>query len=102
MVRWPGTRVLWPELVTGETDIGMAWDPSRVPEQHRAWFTDHDPILRFARELLQAGAASPTALREVDQRVRAEIEEAIAFAANSPFPSPESALERVFARSRQA
>jgi pyruvate dehydrogenase E1 component alpha subunit len=33
----------------------------------------------------------------IDQAVRAEIDRAVAFAAESPFPAPEEALEDVFA-----
>lgn len=27
-VRWPGSRPIWPQLVTGETDLRMAWEPA--------------------------------------------------------------------------
>lgn len=96
-VRWPGSRVLWPELVTGETDITMAWKPERIPQENQAWFTTNDPVLRLVRELMKAGAASSEALGQIDGEVRAKIEHAIRFAIDSPFPVPESALDNVFA-----
>ena len=30
-VRWPGNRPLWPQLLTGETNLAMAWDGSQIP-----------------------------------------------------------------------
>ena len=54
-VRWPGSRPLWPQLVTGATDVAMAWDPSRIPDEYRAWHERQDGVLRFVRELLVDG-----------------------------------------------
>ncbi len=96
-VRWPGSRPLWPELVTGETDVAMAWDAGRIPELHRAWHEAQDGLLRFTRVLLQAGHLTPDAALRVDGEVRARIQAAVRFALESPLPRPEAALDHVFA-----
>lgn len=96
-LRWPGSRPLWPALVTGETDLAMAWDEGRIPEEHGEWHRRHDCLLRFARELLRAGYATPEGLLAIDGRVREEVDRAVRFALESPYPPPESALEGVFA-----
>ena len=95
--RWPGSRPLWPALLTGVTDLAMAWDPARIPVEHREWHTTHDCVLRYARELLAAGAVTTEALQHLDGQVRAEIARGRTFALESPEPAPEAALEDVFA-----
>jgi TPP-dependent pyruvate/acetoin dehydrogenase alpha subunit len=96
-VRWPGSRPLWPELSTGETDLARAWDPGRIPEQHGEWHRTQDGLLRFTRELLQAGHLTSDGVLQLDREVQAEIEQAVRFAMESPAPAPEAALEDVFA-----
>jgi pyruvate dehydrogenase E1 component alpha subunit len=96
-IRYPGTRPLWPTLDSGETDLAYAWDPASIPEAFHEWHAEQDGLLRYARDLLAAGAASQEALLEIDRAARARIDEAAAFALDSPFPEPATALEGVFA-----
>lgn len=96
-VRWPGSRPLWPQLVTGRTDVAMAWEPARIGAEHRAWHERQDGLLRFVRELLAAGATSPAEVLAIDGEAVAEMERAVRFALESPFPDPEEALDDVFA-----
>ena len=56
-----------------------------------------DPIPRFRTRLVEMGIFSAEEAEGIDQAVRAEIDRAVAFAAESPFPAPEEALEDVFA-----
>ena len=95
--RWPGSRPLWPELLTGVTEVAMAWDPSRIRTDHADWHTTHDCVLRFTRELLAAGVATREQVVELDAEVRAEMARASRFAVESPEPVPEGALADVFA-----
>jgi TPP-dependent pyruvate/acetoin dehydrogenase alpha subunit len=95
--RWPGNNPLWPELVTGVTDVRMATDERSTEGEYRDWFENHDPVLRFARTLAIGGSAAKTRLRALDAQTRARIETAVRFALESPLPSAESAFERVFA-----
>jgi len=97
VVRWPGSRPLWPDLVTGETDLAMAWDPARIPAEHADWHASHDGLLRFTRDLLGAGLAGPDEILAIDGDVRRTVAEATRFALESPYPAPAVALEDVFA-----
>ena len=95
--RFAGTQPLWPTLPTGETDISMAWDDSGSSGEHEQWFREHDTVLRYARQLLAAGDIDQDGLTELDARTRERIAEARQFALDSPRPTPESALDHVFA-----
>lgn len=97
VMRWPGSRPLWPELLTGVTDLAMAWDPACIPMEYADWHRTHDGLLRFTRELLAAGAATQDRVREMDREVQADIARASRFGVESPEPAPEAALEDVFA-----
>jgi pyruvate dehydrogenase E1 component alpha subunit len=95
--RYAGTQPLWPTLPTGETDITMAWDDSGISGEHEQWYREHDPVLRYARQLLIDGSIDQDGLTELDAQVRERIAEARQFALDSPRPTPESALDNVFA-----
>lgn len=95
-VRWPGSRPLWPQLVTGETDVRMAWDDSLIPTEHRDWHAVNDGLLRYIGLLVEAGHVSTSEVEDIDSRVRSEMDEAVGFALDSPYPPPESAVEGVF------
>jgi acetoin:2,6-dichlorophenolindophenol oxidoreductase subunit alpha len=56
-----------------------------------------DAVHRFEQQLVEAGTLDDSAVRGVWETARAEVDEAIEFARSSPYPSPESALEDVFA-----
>jgi len=95
-VRWPGSRPLWPALVTGETDVAFAWDPDQIPSEHRDWFSS-DGVIRFARELVEAKAADATEITAIDTMVRTELAAAVRSAIEAPYPDPATALADVFA-----
>jgi TPP-dependent pyruvate/acetoin dehydrogenase alpha subunit len=95
--RFAGTQPLWPTLPTGPTDISMAWDDSSMSGEHEQWYREHDPVLGYARKLLAAGDLSQDELTEIDARASERIAEARQFALDSPRPTPESALDHVFA-----
>ena len=95
--RWAGSQPLWPQLVTGELDISMAWDDSAMSGENEDWYRNHDPVLIYARKVLESGEAGQGELGEIDERTKGQIAEAREFALDSPRPSPESALEHVFA-----
>ncbi len=98
-VRWPGSRVHWPDhpkLVTGELELRMAWEPGRIPEEFRQWHASLDGVLCFARELVQSGGATPDELLQLDKEARARMDEAVRFALESPLPRAEQAFQDVF------
>jgi TPP-dependent pyruvate/acetoin dehydrogenase alpha subunit len=95
--RFAGTQPLWPTLPTGETDISMAWDDSGISGEHEQWYRENDPVLGYARQLLASGDISQDELTDLDARTRERIAEARQFALDAPRPTPESALDHVFA-----
>jgi TPP-dependent pyruvate/acetoin dehydrogenase alpha subunit len=96
-VRWPGNRPLWPQLVTGVTDLTYAWDETAIPQDHTKWHGAQDGLLRYARELTVAGHITTDAALELDSEVTTQIENAVQFALDSPYPDPERAFEGVYA-----
>jgi pyruvate dehydrogenase E1 component alpha subunit len=95
--RWAGSKPLWPELPTGETDIRMAWDNSNIRGEHAGWYRNHDPVLIYARKLLNEGSASRDEIEALDTRVNAEMAAARKFALESPLPPAETAFDHVLA-----
>jgi acetoin:2,6-dichlorophenolindophenol oxidoreductase subunit alpha len=56
-----------------------------------------DPVRRFQELLLETRVVTPKGVEEVEARVKAEIDEAVAFAENSPISGREGLLEDVYA-----
>ena len=55
------------------------------------------PIVRFRSHLIGNSIAAEETLRNIEEAARAELDEAVQFALASPFPSPEEALNYVYA-----
>ena len=68
----------------------------RSKEEVEWWKQNKDPIVLFERTVLEKGLLSKDELDEVREKVKKEIEEAIKFAEESPWPKPEEVLEDVF------
>jgi pyruvate dehydrogenase E1 component alpha subunit len=94
-VRWPGSRPLWPQLVTGRAEVRFAWDDATIPDAHRTWFAGQDALLRYVRELLAADVSREEIVAADDAAVH-EMEAAVAFALDSPYPAREEAFTDVF------
>ncbi|HVP16870.1 MAG TPA: pyruvate dehydrogenase (acetyl-transferring) E1 component subunit alpha [candidate division Zixibacteria bacterium] len=73
-------------------------DPAkyRPKEEVEQWLAK-DPLRRFKEALLQNPSLSTFELQEIENKVSADIEEAVKFALQSPYPAPEEALEDVYA-----
>jgi pyruvate dehydrogenase E1 component alpha subunit len=73
-------------------------DPAkyRSKEEVEQWLAK-DPISRFKEALLQNDVFSDAEVQKIGEGVAAEIEEAVRFAVESPYPAPEEALEDVYA-----
>src|SRR5438132_13129913 len=95
-VRWPGSETNWPS-VAQPTDSSLAWDVTNVPEKVREWYRSCDPLLIFVRELIDAKHATREQIAQIEQKVKAEIAEAVNFALASPYPKPETAAQGTFA-----
>jgi TPP-dependent pyruvate/acetoin dehydrogenase alpha subunit len=94
--RWPGSNPLWPEPVTGETDIAMATGERRASGDHADWLENHDPVLRLGRALA-TDPASTKRIQLLDEQARARIKAAVKFAIDSPLPAARTAYDHVFA-----
>ncbi len=72
-------------------------DPAkyRSAEELEYW-KSRDPIPAMQRYLQQRGLWSDQWKQELTDRINEEIDEAIQFAENSPYPEPEEALDHVF------
>jgi acetoin:2,6-dichlorophenolindophenol oxidoreductase subunit alpha len=69
---------------------------TRDPAELAHW-REQDPIGRFGKHLVDSGAATEGRLEELAERARAEVEDAAAWALESPYPEPTEALEDVYA-----
>ncbi len=96
-VRWTGSNRIWPQLLTGPLDLRMAFGEAPTAGDHADWFERHDPVLRFARDMVAAKTLIPKELRALDDKVCQQMEAAERFAVDSPFPTAASAFDHVFA-----
>jgi pyruvate dehydrogenase E1 component alpha subunit len=67
-----------------------------VPRELLATWEARDPVVGYRRKLVEAGV-SDEALTEIEQRCRAEVEDAVAFAESSPWPDPATVTHGVYA-----
>jgi TPP-dependent pyruvate/acetoin dehydrogenase alpha subunit len=78
----------------GHSDADSSW---YVPEEELAEWQRRDPIDRFGKQLREAGLLDDGIAAGVEARIRESLEAELQFAQDSPFPSPEAALEGVYA-----
>jgi pyruvate dehydrogenase E1 component alpha subunit len=73
-------------------------DPAkyRPREEVEHWLTK-DPIELLKKALLQNAVLSEAEVQKIEENVAIDIEDAVKFALDSPFPAPEEALEDVYA-----
>lgn len=57
-----------------------------------------DPVVTWGRRLQQAGIATAADLEAAAARIEAELDAAVAFARQSPWPDPATALDHMYAR----
>jgi TPP-dependent pyruvate/acetoin dehydrogenase alpha subunit len=68
-----------------------------VPRELLEEWKGKDPIVRTERRLMALSYTDDSALREIDERVKKEIEAAVEFGEQSPFPEGPEVLKDVFA-----
>ena len=56
-----------------------------------------DPVSRFRSRLIKAGVLTDTAAKRSEAAIRVEVQDAVQFALDSPFPAPEEAVNYVYA-----
>jgi len=73
-------------------------DPAkyRPKEEVEEWLAK-DPIKRFKEKLLKTNTLTESEIQQIEKEISDEIEEAVKFAKESPYPAPEEALEDVYA-----
>jgi TPP-dependent pyruvate/acetoin dehydrogenase alpha subunit len=67
----------------------------RPKEEIEAW-KEKCPIVFLERRLIEAGIVTEQELAEINSQVMEQIEDAVRYAAESPLPKPEDALEDIF------
>jgi TPP-dependent pyruvate/acetoin dehydrogenase alpha subunit len=92
-VRWPGNKLLVPELTTGPLDVEMAWDESVIPDDHREWFLENDPVLLHIRKLDDGRDETRAYVRNLDDEIKNEVRAASQRISESPPPNPATAYE---------
>lgn len=90
-----------PTLLVTETyrlDGHYAGEPEVYREKAEvAEWRAREPIARFRHRLLEDGTAAEADLDAIDAEVKADLEEAVAFANASPEPDPATALDYIYA-----
>lgn len=74
---------------------GDPWTTYRTLQEVEDW-KKKDPIKKLEKFLLEEKILAEEQLRKVEEEVEREIEEAVRFAEQSPWPRPEDALKDVF------
>jgi pyruvate dehydrogenase E1 component alpha subunit len=67
----------------------------RTAEEVQSW-RDQDPVERFYRQLRDAGMITDEERREIEERVDAQVDDAVQFAENSPEPDPSGLLDFLY------
>ena len=76
-------------------DINREYYRSKQEEQQ--WNTERDPIKLLSRWLIEQKIANEGALQEIESEVRSQIEAAVRFAVDAPYPKPEEVEQDVYA-----
>ena len=67
-------------------DVDRAYYRSK--EEESSWADERDPLRLLGEWLLAEGGASRDALEQIERRVAEEVEAAVAYALDAPFPDP--------------
>src|SRR5438093_11638611 len=71
-------------------------DAGYVPKAQFDEWERKDPIPRFQQEVLRRRLVDGAALREMDSRIEAELDEAVSWAEKQPYPDPQDCLSGVY------
>jgi TPP-dependent pyruvate/acetoin dehydrogenase alpha subunit len=75
----------------------VARDYYRAKQEEQRWTSDRDPIAILGAHLLQEGAADRAALDRVDAEVTREMDDAVQWAIDAPYPAVNEVAEDVYA-----
>jgi pyruvate dehydrogenase E1 component alpha subunit/2-oxoisovalerate dehydrogenase E1 component alpha subunit len=68
-----------------------------VPKEELEAWRQKDPLERYSRVLIESGASTAAELAALDQSIGQQVDREVELAEQSPMPSPEVALENVYA-----
>ena len=71
-------------------------DPYREDREVEQW-KERDPILIHKQRLLEQGVATQEEIDQMENEVKQQIEDAVTFARESPYPDPSDLFEDMFA-----
>jgi pyruvate dehydrogenase E1 component alpha subunit len=74
---------------------GLGFSENRPPEELEAW-KQRDPLVIHRSFLVQHGVMTESEIAELEQSVLDEVEDAVRFARESPYPEPEDAYRQVY------
>jgi pyruvate dehydrogenase E1 component alpha subunit len=69
----------------------------RSKEEEQRWKAERDPLKLLARWLAEQGVAGPADLERIHSEVKKEMEAAVKFAVEAPYPSAEEVEQDVYA-----
>ena len=73
-------------------------DQHYVPKSElERWASENDPVDRYVQRLLGADMVAEADLKDIDDRVRVEVDQATDACVDEPLPAPETALPGVYA-----
>jgi len=75
----------------------VARDYYRAKQEEQRWTSDRDPIAILGAHLLKEGAADRAALDRVDAEVTREMDDAVQWAIDAPYPAVDEVAEDVYA-----
>ena len=76
-------------------DINREYYRSKKEEQ--LWKSERDPISMHGKRLIEEGLADAAALEKISNEARSEMEDAVKFAVNAPYPSVDQVDEDIYA-----
>lgn len=75
-------------------DINRSYYRSKEEEQY--WKTEKDPLKTLAGWLIDQKLAEASLFEQIERQVKAEVEAAVQFALNAPYPQPEEVTQHVY------
>ncbi len=69
----------------------------RPKQEEQQWMAERDPIKRFADWLIRENHSDTASLERIQAEIRAEMERAVKFAVDAPYPIPAEAEQDVYA-----
>jgi len=76
-------------------DIAREYYRSKQEEQ--AWKTDRDPVTSMAKNLTALGIADSSALAKMEAEIQSEVDAAVKFAIDAPYPSADKVDHDIYA-----